>query len=356
MAAVLRAGATRYRFPVACFVAWRLVHAAGVAATGRSPVDVFDFDGFWYRRILRDGYAPVDGEGQSTAFFPLLPWLTRLVQVVVRSELASALVVMTVVGLAATVLVYEAGRRWRSEDVGRWATLAFLAFPTSLFLWQFYTEALFIALSAAALLTQRRRPWLAGCLAFAVAMTRVPGILVVPALLAGHRQDRGRLDRTALWYLLGLAGPLPVMAAQRAGMGDPLAFLDSQRAWDRHPSLPWTPLVDAVRALVVHGDDRLGAPLDVLAALLFVGLVVLAFRRPWPWSARTLLVLMVAVPLCSGLAASMGRFMLAAWPGFLVAGERLAEASPPVRVLVVGASAAVSLAVLSTWSHGTFVG
>ncbi|TMK80484.1 MAG: hypothetical protein E6G46_09330, partial [Actinobacteria bacterium] len=104
------------------------------------------------------GYRPIAGGSQQPAsFFPLLPWMTRAVRVVIRSELGAAILVTTVASFAAVVLVYEVMRRWKGEAVARWAIVLLLAFPTSFFLWEFYTEALFIALTAGALLAMMRR-------------------------------------------------------------------------------------------------------------------------------------------------------------------------------------------------------
>src|SRR5207253_2049898 len=107
--------------------------------------------------IMDVGYRPIAGSSQQPAsFFPLLPWTTRAVHFVIRSELGAAIFVTTVASFAAVVLVYEVLRRWKGESVARWAIVFLLAFPTYFFLCEFYTHALFIWLKVCSLVAMIR--------------------------------------------------------------------------------------------------------------------------------------------------------------------------------------------------------
>ena len=142
-------GRRSWYFPVAAFAVWRLVQGVALVALGGSALPSLSaWDGLWFARILRHGYTPVRGDHQPTAFLPLLPWLTRGVQLVVRSEQVAATLVTTVAALGAVAVVYALGRRWKGEATARAAVVVLLVFPTSFFLWQFYSEALFVALTA----------------------------------------------------------------------------------------------------------------------------------------------------------------------------------------------------------------
>ena len=338
------------------FVVWRSAHALVVAALG-GPWFKFFADGDWYHRILVNGYGdPGAGPAKPTAFFPLLPWLARMVQWVVRSEVAAAVLVTSAATIVALVLVHRLVSSWRDPRTALVTLVLMLAYPASAFLWQFLTEGLFISLAAGALLAQQqRRPVVCGVLAALATMTRVPGIFVVAALIAGELQRSRRLTRSCWWYACGAVGFVPVYVAQRIQTGDGLAFLHAQEAWHRGLSLPWTPIVTAVRTMR-DGSTAFGSPLDLAALGGFVALAVLAFRRPGPWSARTLLVATVAVPMFAGLATSMGRYMLAAWPGFAVAAVRRDELTRPVKLALVLLAVLGTLPMLTDWAHGNFVG
>src|SRR5262249_53792018 len=117
-------------------------------------------------------------------------------------------------------------------------TILYLAlFPTTLFLVAVYSESLYLALSVAAFLLGRRRRWAsAGLVTGLAALTRVSGVVLLPALavLAWRAPNRAGA-------LLRLALALPVMALWPLYLGlkyhRPFVFLSAQRAgWDRHLS------------------------------------------------------------------------------------------------------------------------
>jgi len=373
--------ARSYAFPAIAFVVWRVAQLAillsfgGQSAlkqtTGFPPIShpgFFLWDGAWYQRIMDVGYRPIAGGSQQPAsFFPLLPWMTRAVRVVIRSELGAAILVTTVASFAAVVLVYEVMRRWKGEAVARWAIVLLLAFPTSFFLWEFYTEALFIALTAGALLAMmRRRVWLAGILGGLAAMTRPPGILVLLVLLVMYAEQRRGLHRDVLWLLLCAAGVGVVMLVMKQQTGSAFAFTRGSEAWGRHLAAPWTPVNTTLRAYL-HGTgprlggwsgstaSALGSVRDVVATYLFLFLFLVSLWRPWPWSARILILTMTLAPMATGIVQSMGRYVLAAWPAFGVA----ADVPATVRARMLGVVTLIlimlSVAVLHDWSHGYFI-
>ena len=250
----LASRARSYAFPVIAFVVWRVVQLAillsfgGQSAlkqtTGFLPIShpgFFLWDGAWYQRIMDVGYRPIAGGSQQPAsFFPLLPWMTRAVRVVIRSELGAAILVTTVASFAAVVLVYEVMRRWKGEAVARWAIVLLLAFPTSFFLWEFYTEALFIALTAGALLAMMRRAvWLAGILGGLATMARPTGILVLLVLAVMYLEQRRGINRDVLWLVLCACGIGVVMLVMKQQTGSALAFTRGSEAWGRHLTVPW---------------------------------------------------------------------------------------------------------------------
>jgi hypothetical protein len=346
-----------FRFGVAAFAIWRTTHAVVAVGLGGSWFR-FAWDGDWYQRIARYGYRSLEGDGAQgpTAFFPLLPWLTRTVQAVVRSSTAAAVIVTTAAALAAIILVHRIVSEWRGPATARATVVLMLAFPASVFFWQFYTEALFIALSAGALLAQRRRRcWLAVLLAALATMTRIAGFVVIIALLFDDLQATRRFAVGQLRYLVGLVGLAPVWVAQQVQVGDGLAFLVANEAWGRELTWPWVGVARSVSSLVERGDALRGHPIDLLAIALVGFVIVLAFLRPWPWAARALLVGVVVVPLCTGSALSMVRFVAVAWPGFAVVADRRDEVEPRVRLAVMVGLALVSLGFLRAWADGLFI-
>jgi hypothetical protein len=352
----------RWRFSLGAWAIWRLAHLAATLAFGGHPVaGIVQWDGNWYLRIARSGYRYWDAAGRpkATAFFPLLPWVTRAVQFVTGSETIAVVVVTNLVSLAAVMLVWRAVSAWRGERVGNAAVVVLLAYPSSLFLWGFFSEGMLVALSAAAFLAQERdRPWSAGALAAAAAMTRIPGLLLTPVLLIGEFRRRRRLTWRVAACSIGVFGLVPVMLAQSLQAGNALAFLSAGRVWGRHLALPWSPLLDTIGLIARRGAHQFAgvATADVLSLIIVLVGALTAFVRRWPLEAAAWALLMAVVPLCSGLTTSASRYVLAGWPAFAAVAELGLSWPRLVRVVALTALGIASLVFLWLSSQGHFIG
>ena len=371
----------RFRYPLLAFGIWRVAHLVILLAFGGqsaarqvsglhpdSHPGFFLWDGAWYQHILHSGYRPFPGNGQQPSnFFPLLPWVTRALRFVVRSELAAAVIVTNLAALAAVLLVYEVMRRWKDESVARWTVVLLLAFPTSFFLWEFYTEALLIAFCAGAILAMmNEKVWLAGLLGGMASMARPPGILIVVALAAIYLEQRRAVRWDVAWLALCVVGLGAVMLVLKLQAGDAFAFSSGTQQWGRHVTLPWVPVNDAARAYL-HGTgpplagwswttiDNTGSPRDLVATYLFLALFIVSVFRKWSWGARALILTMTLAPIATGIVQSMARYVLAAWPGFGVAAELPGKRRAWVLVPVVAVLVYLSVGVLHDWSRGLFI-
>lgn len=358
----LRRGSKFAAFPLAAFALWRLAQIALLWVVGGDPIeDVTAWDGGWYLRILEDGYVHSDtGAQQPTAFFPFMPWLTRLAEAVVRHQGVAIGLVTNVGAAAAVVAVYGVAAEWRDQRTARWAIAFMLAFPVSYFLWSFYTEAIFIAASAAAFWAHHRGMHrTAAVCAAVVVMTRVPGGLIVVLLVGLRLLETRRIDRVVVIYALAALAVVPVLLAQWIEAGDPLAFSSAQDAWGRHASLPWPPIREEFLSIQDRGVTSV--PVLNLAAL---GLVFIAtgyaFARRrieyWPAESWIWVLLVVGLPLFTARLTSMSRYVLVAWPIFVVVAVVSLRLPAPARVAVWTVSALSSVMVLRWFADGIFVG
>jgi hypothetical protein len=346
------------RFPLLAFVVWRAAQEVLLrAAGGQHKGTLFVWDGSWYKLLWDHGYDFEVPGGRLTNFFPLLAWLARGLNVLIPNDELAANVIVTVAAVAAVCLVHLTLAAWRGEVAARWGTVLLLLFPASFFLRQFYTEGLFLAFTAGALLAhERTRPWVAAACAAGGTLTRVPGVAVVAVLVASAVIEDGHVSRRAAIPMLGLVGLVPVMVAQGLQAGSPLDFLVASEAWGRHLDGPWYPFIRGWQAITGDDSHSVTVAFDLAAVVLFIGLTVLAFVRRWPWPARLLMVAMVAIPMTQHFVTSLGRYMVAAWPGFGVAGEWLAGRDRPVKVGVTLSLALASLVFLRLAHFGAFVG
>lgn len=308
-------------------------------------VDVWGrWDSGWFLQIAQHGY--VD-PGHSTAFFPLYPLLMRGVGwFLLGHYLLAGVLVSLVTSAAAFVVLWSLAGELVGEDSARRSLLYLALFPTTLFLLAVYSESLYLLLSAAAFLYAVRGRWgRAGGAAGLAALTRVSGVMLLPALvvLAWRASERrGALMR------LSLAVPIIALWPLYLGLKyhRPFVFLSAQRAgWDRRLSDAgplgggWDALVDGwrgIRQLVAgSGHDYFpsadhsamygaGLNLEQLGyAILLVALGVYAWRRlgaAYGIFVLASLALPFSDPVPSSPLLSLPRFALGVFPVFFVLG------------------------------------
>lgn len=364
------------------------VRVAGVeparhGTLGRFFLDPWQhWDGQWYLRIARSGYAD-DG---SAAFFPLYPALIRMLTPVTGGDpLAAALVISWLAFAGALVVLAKLLAADFGESIAGTSLLLLASFPTAFYFHAAYTESLFLLLAAGALLAARRRRWIAaGLLGLLAGLTRSAGFLLAPVLAIEAWTQAWRGDGGARWRDLAsraglsaiarapgrslagaaiplLALPLLLVLFDRA-LGEPFAFSHAQRLWERHPAAPWTALVDGVRVLL-PGGPRLLDPLpgglprlthytggflesnayNLLAAVGGLALAAVALRR-LPPSYGALALGGVLLPLLSPSQVlplySMPRFLVVLFPLFVTLAGTL-ENRPVLRGALLVLSAAL---------------
>jgi hypothetical protein len=284
----------------ALLFAWGLV--IGALAQGR-PIDIGQVLAVWnrwdaphYLDLAIWGYMAVDPGVSPTfgqtgdmdlmiVFYPLLPAAIGLVRVAVP-DLVAPILVSSVALAAAALLLYRVVAAELGEAVGKRAVVFLLIFPTAYFLHIGYTESLFLALALGAFLAARHGRWgsagLAGGLA---ALTRINGLLLIPAL-AAEAWSEWRTDRRwrAPWGWIGLVavGFGGYLLLNQVVYGDPFAFLAIQRDhWSKSLAWPWEGIGGVVSRL--SGDVLEDVAILGVAELAAIGLglvgTVVAIRR-----------------------------------------------------------------------------
>jgi hypothetical protein len=331
------------------------------------------WDGAWYSEIATDGYG--ERAPTSTAFFPLYPMLMRLGVFLGGGPALWGVVISLLAVPAALFFLYRIAERLYDQRAARAAVLTLAFFPTAFFLNAVYSEALFLAFSTGAVWAAlvRRNLLLAGLLgAFAAATRNLGIILLVPLSLEWLRYRREFGLRGLAGVALVPAGLLGYAAFLWGRFGDPLVFASQQdEYWGRELTNPFTTLGDAWQA-AADGLGYLSDPetlflspsatpaleasntlnlafLVVFLAILAIGFVVL----PPGLSLYTLVIVLLPVltPAPSFPLMSLPRFMLAAFPIFLVLGYLLSRARPVLVLwLLLSTGAGVALTTLfTTW-------
>jgi hypothetical protein len=370
------------------------------------------WDGGWYATISHTGYSFTPGAMSSVAFFPAYPLAMRLVQLVVPDpgHVLPGIIVTCVCGLAATVVLHHWCRVVGiGAAVARTTMLLLLLYPYAWYLYgAVYADALFLVCTVGAfVLLERDRPVLAGLLAVVATAARPVGLGVALGLVAVTLERRGAvtvpfLDRVravgwrGAWgevrsgeraagvlrvargrlrvrdagVLLSVGGLGAWMWYLRSTFGDPLLFIHAESApgWDQQPGprtwlkISWLANLKRLPLFAVEHDvywDKLIYTLGItFQAVLVLGALCLvpAVIRRLGWGYAAYLVGVLGIPLLGSKDwQGTGRYLLAAFPVFVVAAGWLTERRPALRWAVHGVSAAALVFLTSAFARGFYL-
>ena len=314
------------------------------------------WDALWYKRIALAGYHA----GDNTVHFPpVFPLASRLAMPLVGGNFEAAALLVN--GLAAIAIFAILERlaaldRGRPEE-GRRAALYLCAYPVGFFLFAPFTEATFLAFALGAFLCARRGHWWwAGGLGALSALSRWQGVLLAPALLVEYGQQfrcgRWRLGpavvaNAAASALPGL-GYLYFTLYVRYVVGEPRGMGAVNGNW----GIVWHPPWDVLGLSLAQIRAPNGAPgvpaihmggagtelLNFVAVCAVIAACLVGVRALRPsyevFMAAQLLFTVTHSSDISALA-SAARYLLAAFPAFLLLGRAGADPRLHRAVLVL---------------------
>lgn len=286
-------------------------------------------------------------------FFPLFPWIVGIVDTVVAAPATSAILVSTVASLFVAPLLYRLVATELGHRIGLLSAVFLLVFPTAYFLHIGYTESLFLALALGSLWMARTgRWWGAGALGLLAALTRVNGLVLVPALaveavLQWRRTGNPPLAAIAAMALVGIGFGIYLLV-NLAVYGDPLAFTQIQRdTWSKELSWPWIGIANItawfsdpnIDSALLYGWAELAAVLVGLAATI---VTAVRWRPSWAaWMAGNWLLI-----VSTGFVLSVPRYALVLF-GIVVGMAVIAQRRPALGWVMGAASAGAML--FFTW-------
>lgn len=373
------------------------------------------WDAWWYRSIVEDGYVYYKGVQSSVAFWPSYPLVLAAFEPISPSPLVTGPIVTLVSGLTAAVLFYVWCADLLGRKAATTSVLLLLVFPFAWFLYgPVYADAFCLAAVLAAFVAlERDRLWLAGLLGLVASAARPVGLVVAVALVLRLLERRnavraellepvdttngavapdgatvppvpwgmrviGRIIEGGRRFLRGLTrrfsrrgfswADAPVLLAF-GGVGLWCAYLwvrfDDPLLWEHIQSVPgWDQgsgpatwfksfLVDQM----LHDASSPFTWSKAAQGVLAIGMLALvpriARRLGWAYALLTAGVILLPVIGTKDFMGT-GRYLLAAFPVFAVAGEWLAD-RPRLRVVVVGASAIVLVFLTSLFARGHYL-
>jgi hypothetical protein len=333
---------------------------------------ISNYDGTYYRLIATTGYpadlptGPRGIDQNSTAFFPLFPkMVAALIHLGIPFTLG-ATIINLVAGATAILLIDVIVRSFSTARIALIAAITWTVQPAAFALSMTYSESLFVALSAGAVLALLRRRWLVAGVLTALAWTTRPsgaalalalGLVALVALISILRTKPFVLREFVRIFVSVLITPIGVIIyfaylAHRYSHWDTW-FVTERQGWDVYTDFG----VDNVRTLVQYLGSPIEKPGVVLLAATVVAAIVLGVlairdRQPLPVLLFGLLIPLLAFST-RGALTSLPRFILPAFPLLVPFAYRVRTL--PNWVLItgaVGSCAAMSAAgaYFSLWS------
>ncbi len=304
------------------------------------------WDTGWYMPISNTGYEP---DPQRAAFYPLYPLLIHGVTIGTGNE--PRLLVALIIGNLGALLGYIGLALVTARELGLrfvpFVLLVFSAYPFSFFTAAAYPDGLFLGLAVLSIYFARRGGWYASAgLALLAGLARPTGIILALPLAWEFARQHGVFsgEWKKMWSLRSVAqGAAIVLAVPVANalfalhlglvFGNPFLFLEVEASWAHTfvplweiPALAW----NSITAQLEWSFNQARVIIDVAAIPVFFVLTLASVKR-LPVSFTIYLASALVLSFTSPLAtyfdpfASVGRYLIAAFPAFLLLGKWSAE-------------------------------
>jgi len=282
------------------------------------------WDALQYLKIAENGYTAVGDDRFLIVFFPFYPLLVSVFSFLTGNYLVAAFFVTAIASIALGLVFRELVKLDHSETIAQLSVLFLFIFPTSYFLHIPYTESLFLSLTIGAFLAARKRAWLiAGILGGLACMTRINGLVLLPALaLEVWQEHRETRTLSSKWFFLLLipSGFAVYLILNYVVAGDPLIFMTYQREhWYRYFRWPWEGIWETIKR--VDNPKTIDAHMTGIQELFFVVVGLAALLIGWNKlrnSYRIWMLLNWLLFVSTSFVLSVPRYTLTLFPIFIL--------------------------------------
>ncbi len=328
-----------------------------------------NFDGVHYITIATRGYS-----AQFTqVFFPLYPLLISPIVYLFSDKFAiiSGLIISNLAFLLSLYLFTKLILLDYSPKIMFWTLIFLLTFPTSFYFGGLYSESLFFLFIIGSFYAARKkRWWLAGILGALASATRLVGIFLLPALLWEYYHQNKIKNKNLLsfiFYLLSSPilylvplGLISYMLYLQLAFGDWLYFWHIQPIFGAERS--GTSIILLPQVFFRYLKILLSVPFTIesffipLTELLSTTLAIMLLFVAWKKRVRISYIifssLAVLVPTLTGTFSSMPRYILIAFPLYIVLGS---IKSPFVKIILLTVASLLLGFLLILFTRGTWV-
>ncbi|MDP3888609.1 MAG: hypothetical protein Q8Q24_01050 [bacterium] len=301
-----------------------------------------NFDGEHYLAIAHNGYGKYE-----QAFFPFFPFLIKFIAGPFKENLfallLSSLTISHFALFGSLVILYLLIKEDFDQRISLWSIFFLLAFPTSFFLISTYNESLFLFLVLSSFYAARKgRWWIAGICGVFASMTRLTGVLLLPALFMewSIQQNINLLNKNELkdilfhFLKLSFSKFIPILIVPlglifymhdlSVNYQDPLMFVHAQPVFGAQREVDKLILPYQVlwRYLKMISETKLNPLyftvwLELMTSIGFFGLLIFAYLKKVRQSYLVFAFASYLLPTFTGTLLSMPRFVLVLFPGFI---------------------------------------
>ena len=280
----------------------------------------FRWDSTWFMQIAKESYFPVDGR---MTFAPVYPFVVGVVGRIFGGHyLLAGLLVSSVSLLGACFLLDSEFQQFTDKDTADRAVRYLLHFSTAFFLFGAYTESLFILLLVLTWRAARKGEWLqTGIWGALAVLTRFLSIVIALPLAYLWYQTKGKQKFHAAVSLslipIGFAG-WNLFAKWRYGR---FVWEEIDTFWKSHTYWSAAGIWNNLKVIFTHKLLLAHLYMDVFAALLFILLTIIAFRKlPIEYGLLMLGLLSISMfkVTYQGLLESVSRYVLPIFPAYLI--------------------------------------
>jgi hypothetical protein len=286
----------------------------------------YHWDSLHYMNIVANGYVNLGENRVNIVFFPLYPFLTKLITFNSSFTNLSALLISNVSSIIAAIYLFKLTKLDFNTNIAQRAVLYLCIFPTAFFLSAIYPEGLFIALTIGSFYYARTDRWpLAGSLSLFAAITRIGGLVMFPTLLIEYLHKKQwnprKIDLTILWTSLALIGFLIYLNINNQVMGNPFSFMEIQRIYWHQTFNPILGFQDAWhRSIVGSFPQNVYGSVQIVFAVTSLIAVVSCFWLRFRSSYKIYMLLTWLVCISTSSWNSIPRYILAMFPMFILLG------------------------------------
>lgn len=287
------------------------------------------WDGGFFHDIAASGYheppnSAFGGFPVRTAFFPMFPFLIRIISSISRLDLSLVQLIIPFVAMGiAAIFIGLLVKKIADEKTALLTILAMLLFPFSYFFAAGYSEAVFLMLVAGFFyfLLARKNYWYASIFAAGASATRPVGsVLALVMLISYLRNDyKNKKFRDIFPFIISILGPFVYMFYLKIRFGNPLIFLEAQRGWRQSLGGNFIASLYKSFSQIYDVSKTIGWSLIFFERLsLFIAIIAgiyLLYRQRGKYlELAVYLFISILLPLITGTFGSLNRLIIVIFP------------------------------------------